>query len=60
MSRPTPFRRTLLGQALLLGVLPAALVVLAVVVINGERAWNGLVTRLEADLVAEFEKLLGS
>ena len=53
MSRPTPFRRTLLGQALLLGVLPAALVVLAVVVINGERAWNGLVTRLEADLVAE-------
>ena len=53
MPRETPFRRTLLGQALLFGVLPAALVVMAVVGINASRAYSGLVSRLESDLVSE-------
>jgi methyl-accepting chemotaxis protein len=53
MPREIPFRRTLLGQALLFGVLPAALVVMAVVGINAGRAYDGLVARLESDLVSE-------
>ena len=53
MSRKIPFRRTLLGQALLLGVLPAVVVVLAVVGVNAARAWNGIVVRIEGDLVSE-------
>ena len=53
MAREIPFRRTLLGQALLLGVLPAVGVVLAVVGINGVRAWDGIVERIERELVSE-------
>ncbi|MFN5497182.1 MAG: methyl-accepting chemotaxis protein [bacterium] len=53
MSRKIPFRRTLLGQALLLGVLPAVVVVLAIVGVNATRAWNGIVVRIEGDLVSE-------
>ena len=53
MPREIPFRRTLLGQALLFGVLPAALVVMAVVGVNAGRAYDGLVARLESDLVSE-------
>lgn len=53
MTRKIPFRRTLLGQALLLGVLPAVVVVLAIVGVNATRAWNGIVARIEGDLVAE-------
>ncbi|MEY3143278.1 MAG: hypothetical protein RLY21_1771 [Planctomycetota bacterium] len=53
MPRGIPFRRTLLGQALLLGVLPAVVVVLAIVGVNAMRAWNGIVTRIEKELVSE-------
>ena len=53
MAREIPFRRTLLGQALLLGVLPAVAVVLAIVGINATRAWGGIVERIEDELVSE-------
>jgi methyl-accepting chemotaxis protein WspA len=53
MAREIPFRRTLVGQAFLLGVLPAVGVVLAVVGINGLRAWDGIVGRIERELVSE-------
>lgn len=53
MHRRTPFHRTLLGQALLFGVLPAVGVVFAVVGINGVRAWNGIVARIERELASE-------
>ena len=53
MAREIPFRRTLLGQVFLLGVLPAVGVVLAVVGINGVRAWDGIVGRIERELVSE-------
>jgi methyl-accepting chemotaxis protein len=53
MSRPIPFRRTLLGQALFFGVLPAALVVLMVSGINGQRAMRSIASRIERDLASE-------
>ncbi len=44
------FHRSLLGRSMLFGVLPAALVVLVVVVLNGVRAWSNLSASLERDL----------
>jgi methyl-accepting chemotaxis protein WspA len=50
MAQRVAFHRSLLGRSLLLGVLPAALVVLAVVVLNGVRAWNEVTDSLQRDL----------
>ena len=44
------FHRSLLGRSMLFGVLPAALVVAGVVVLNGVRAWNNLSASVERDL----------
>lgn len=52
MSRVRRLHRTLLGRSLLLGVLPAAIVVLAIVALNGVRGWNRLSTDLERELRA--------
>jgi methyl-accepting chemotaxis protein len=38
---------------MLLGVLPAVVVVLAIVGVNATRAWNGIVVRIESELVSE-------
>ncbi len=50
MPSANRFDRTLLGRALLLGVAPAVLVVLAMVVLNGYRAWSGVGAALEREL----------
>ena len=55
MSSPVPtstvaFHQSLLGRSMLFGVLPSALVVLAVVGLNSYRAWDGLSASLERDL----------
>ena len=44
------FHRSLLGRSMLLGVLPAAVVLLLVVSINGYRAWTRSIAALDEDL----------
>ena len=44
------FHRSLLGRSMLFGVLPAALVVAGIVVLNGVRAWDSLRESVERDL----------
>jgi sensor domain CHASE-containing protein len=55
MPKAVPFHRSVLGRAMLLGVLPAALVVAAVVVLNSVRAWSDLRGELERDLRSATE-----
>ncbi len=55
MSSAIRFDRTLLGRALLLGVAPAVLVVLAMVVVNGYRSWSGVGGALERELLDATE-----
>ena len=50
MPQRLPFHRSLLGRSILLGVLPAALVVLAVVGVNAARALDSVTESLEGDL----------
>jgi len=50
MARAVAFHRSLLGRSILLGVIPAAVLVLAVVGLNGLRAWRDVTARLEEDL----------
>lgn len=50
MVQRVAFHRSLLGRSILLGVLPAVAVVLAVVVLNGIRAWTDATEALERDL----------
>jgi methyl-accepting chemotaxis protein len=50
MARSVKFRNSMLGRGLLLGVLPAALVMLSVSAINGFRSLSSAEARLEADL----------
>ncbi|MFM1868534.1 MAG: hypothetical protein RL591_1942 [Planctomycetota bacterium] len=49
------FHRSLLGRSMLFGVLPAALVVAVVVILNGVRAWTNLSGSLERDLLKATE-----
>jgi methyl-accepting chemotaxis protein WspA len=50
MRQGVPFHRSILGRSILLGVLPAALVVMAVVSVNALRAWSNLAAEVERDL----------
>ena len=50
MASQVAFRKSLLGRSILFGMLPASIVVAAVVALNGLRAWNGFTTTLEQDL----------
>jgi methyl-accepting chemotaxis protein WspA len=50
MASRLPFHRSLLGRSMLFGVLPAAIVVLAIVGLNGVRAWGNLSATVERDL----------
>ena len=59
MAASVAFHRSLLGRSMLLGVLPASLVVLLIVVINGLRAWSEIATTLEGDLNAAVELAAG-
>jgi len=58
MARSLPFHRSLLGRGMLLGVLPAALVVLAVVGLNSARAWVSVSGSLEDDIRRAAELLV--
>jgi methyl-accepting chemotaxis protein len=44
------FHRSLLGRSMLFGVLPSALVLLAVVAINGNRAWTRSAKSIDSEL----------
>lgn len=55
MPQAIPFHRSVLGRVMMLGVLPAALVVVAVVVLNSVRAWSDLRGELERDLRSATE-----
>lgn len=50
MARSIAFHRSLLGRSLLLGVLPAAVLVVCVVALNGYRAWSDATGRLQEEL----------
>ncbi len=50
MSTTIPFHRSLLGRALIFGVLPAVLVLASVVAINAQRAMSQFSATLERDL----------
>ncbi|MFM7051050.1 MAG: methyl-accepting chemotaxis protein [Planctomycetota bacterium] len=50
MQGGVPFHRSIVGRSILLGVLPAALVVLAIVAVNGVRAWTKLAGAVEEEL----------
>lgn len=55
MAARLAFHRSLLGRSMLFGVVPAVLVVLAVVVLNGVRAWSNLEASLKRDLLNATE-----
>ncbi|MFM7134415.1 MAG: methyl-accepting chemotaxis protein, partial [Planctomycetota bacterium] len=50
MARGRKLFHTLLGRSILLGVLPAAIVILAIVIVNSFRAIGGFTRNLEQDL----------
>ena len=55
MARAVAFHRSLLGRSILLGVIPAAVLVLAVVGLNAYRAWRNVTVQLEDDLTQSTE-----
>ncbi|MDI9404669.1 MAG: methyl-accepting chemotaxis protein [Limnohabitans sp.] len=55
MAARLAFHRSLLGRSMLYGVVPAVLVVLAVVTLNGVRAWTNLEASLKRDLLSATE-----
>ncbi|MFM7261073.1 MAG: methyl-accepting chemotaxis protein [bacterium] len=57
MALRVAFHKSLLGRSLLFGVLPAAVVVVVIVAINGYRAWENLVRDIEAGLRRETEQI---
>ena len=58
MAQRIAFHRSLLGRSILFGVLPAAVVVLLIVAVNGLRAWNNVTRALDSDLRNATELLV--
>ena len=59
MAQRIAFHRSLLGRSMLLGVLPAAVVLVLVVGINGYRAWNNAIRTMDDDLRHQTELIIG-
>lgn len=53
------FHRSLLGRSMLFGVIPSALVLLAVVAVNGNRAWKRSAQSVDSELRHSAEQVVG-